>query len=195
MATLVLADSPVVGDLDRGRPAVSLSAWLKDGWAILFSHPDDFVRCELELDRWLTIMRRGFSAASIRPLALAKPTQPLDFGWVTQLTGDARTVLLEDPAGWRLHFADFHARRLREDVEAIGGRFVMVLDTTLRPRRVHTYSAPDRLPSPLDCVRWACALRDAGRVAAPHDETLSWDIPVARARRGWPEPFHSQSAA
>jgi hypothetical protein len=71
--------------------------------AILFSHPDDFLRCELEVDRWLHLVGDAFRQARIRPLALWRRNQPLDRGWVSQLT-DQHTaseivVALRGPRG------------------------------------------------------------------------------------------------
>jgi alkyl hydroperoxide reductase subunit AhpC len=149
MATLVL---PQLDGLDSPRRTrgTSLRAWLNDGWALLFSHPDDFVRCEMEQDRWLTIARWTFAQQRVQPLALARPAQPLDAGWVTQSSGDAGIVLLEDTA----ELFALHARRLREAIQAAGSRFVMIVDSMLVRRRTFSYSDIARLPSPLDFVAW-----------------------------------------
>ena len=150
MATLLL---PRFEKFDSAPPTgggASLRAWLNDGWALLFSHPDDFVRCEMEQDRWLTIAQRTFARHSIRPLALARPAQPLDAGWVTRVTGDAGIVLLEDAS----EFFGLHARRLREGIVAAGSRFVMIVDSMLVRRRTYCYNDLSRLPSPLDFVAW-----------------------------------------
>jgi hypothetical protein len=158
MATLALSQLDGL-DTARGTP---LRAWVKDGWALLFSHPDDFLRCEMEQDRWLTLVQRTFAQHGVRPLALARPAQPSDAGWVTHVTGDAATVLLEDGAE---RFA-LHARRLRAAILTAGNRFVMIVDSMLVRRRTYCYSDIDRLPSPLDFVAWI-KTPDAGNGAAP----------------------------
>ncbi len=202
MATLVLAGHPALGSTDAAG-AASLSEWLQDDWAILFSHPDDFVRCELESDRWVTVTQSAFAAARARPLALARPYRPLDCGWVSRVNGGARLVPLggdarlaprRGPAGRWIDLADFHAHRLQEDIEAMSERFVMIIDASLKRRRTYAYGAPEGLPSPLDFLRWVRALRDT-RVpqGPPADSRLGYG--PGGPRRYWPEAFQSQSAA
>lgn len=87
-----------------GMTPPSLRAWMRDGWAILFSHPDDFVSSDLEMDRWLVITRRAFA-------------------------------------------------------ERQGQRFAMIIDNALRIRKMFTYSVLTSLPSPLELLGWADALR------------------------------------
>lgn len=196
MATLMLAGHPIIGSVDLIGASLSLNEWLEDDWAILFSHPDDFVRSELELDRWVALARPAFAASSIRPLALAKPGRPLDCGWVTQLAGDGRAVLLHDPAACYLHSASLHAQRLHEDIEGMDQRFVMVIDASLRRRKTYAYGAPERLPSPLDFVRWASGLRNADE---PHEPPADFYAGYAAAapRTPWQarDVFQRQSAA
>ncbi len=202
MATLVLAGHPIGGEADE-IGAASLSEWLQEDWAVLFSHPDDFVRCELEWDRWVAVARSAFAAARARPLALARANRPLDGGWVARLSGDARAVPLigeacaawsQAAAGRRIALTDFHAHRLREDIEGTSERFVMIIDASLRRRRTYVYGAPDPLPSPLDFLHWVRALRDA---RAPHEPPADprADYPAAWARRCWGREFQGQSAA
>ena len=99
-----------------GITSPSLRAWLRDRWAILFSHPDDFVSYDLEIDRWLVITRRAFAERRIQPIALASPTLDSEHGWVTQVSGDNRTILLEDPAQQHFGPVDLQTPVLREAI-------------------------------------------------------------------------------
>lgn len=187
MATLVLPQSSGY-PLPR-TPRISLRAWLNDSWAVLFSHPDDFVECEMEQDRWLAILQRSFAEQRVRPLALSRPAQPVDAGWVTRLSGDPGLVLLEDAS----EYFGLHARQLREGILAAGSRFVMILDSMLVRRKTYTYSDPSRLPSPLDflaCIRTLRARSEPVAAPEPHAATMpSWDqAPAPRrspARASW----------
>jgi alkyl hydroperoxide reductase subunit AhpC len=159
VATLLLAPHAPSGTLQHTLTSPSLRTWLHDGWAILFSHPDDFVSYDLEMDRWVVITRRAFAERHIRPIALASSTLDIDRSWVTQVSGDERTVLLEDPA--RQHFGpvDLQAPALREAIEQSGRRFVMIFDSALRIQKTFAYQSLSDLPSPLDLLGWADALR------------------------------------
>ncbi len=181
MATLVLAGYPAFASVDVSG-AFSLSEWLQDDWAILFSHPDDFVSCELEWDRWVSVARSAFAASRARPLALARPGRPLDCGWISRLSGDGRALLLN--AGWRL----------QEDIERMSDRFVMIVDASLRRRRTFAYGAADRLPSPLDFLGWVRALRET-RVPRDLPADSRPGYLAVRPRRYGAEQFRGQSAA
>lgn len=148
-------------------PPLSLRAWLRDSWAILFSHPDDFVRYDLEMDRWLVITRRAFADRNIQLIALASPTHDPQHSWVTQVSGDQRTVLLEDPAQQYFGPVDLQTPVLREAIERPGQRFAMIIDNTLRIRKMFTYSVPSNLPSPLELLGWADALRSRQTAVTP----------------------------
>jgi len=135
----------------------SLRTWLGGDWAILFSHPDDFVSYDLEMDRWLVITRKAYADRGIQPIALAAPTLDTERSWVTQVSGDSRAVLLEE----RTQFGpvDLQVPVLREQIEAPGRRFVMIIDNALRIQKTVTYQSLSNLPSPLELLGWAEALR------------------------------------
>ena len=159
MSTLWISE---MGDDGDCRSSLSLRQWLGGHWAILFSHPDDFVHCELELDRWLAIVGDAFARARVRPIALSRRTRPIDQGWVSELGGPTRLVCLKERT-LRSAALDFHARRLRAFIESVEQRFALIIDSELRARQSLLYGATERPPSPLDLVRLACRLRDAER--------------------------------
>jgi hypothetical protein len=151
----------------------SLRTWLSEGWAILFSHPDDFASYDLEMDRWLVITRRAFTERRIRPIALAAPALDPDHNWVTHVSGDHRAVLLEDPAQQHFGPVDLQTPVLREAIEQPGRRFVMIIDSALRIQKTFTYQGLSNLPSPLELLGWADALRAKQAATAATVETNS----------------------
>ncbi|MDB6088498.1 MAG: hypothetical protein JWN85_1282 [Gammaproteobacteria bacterium] len=159
MATLLLATRNTSSSALRTMTSPSLRTWLREGWAILFSHPDDFVRYDLEMDRWLVVTQRAFAARRIRAMSLASPAREVDRSWITQVDDDKRTVLLEDPARESFGTVDLQAAALREEIEQPGRRFVMIIDTALRKQKLFTYNDLSNLPSPLEFLGWADALR------------------------------------
>lgn len=173
VATLLLA-SPNTVSSAHATECPSLRTWLRKDWAILFSHPDDFVRCELEMDRWLAVVERAFSGCRIRPLALASPVLEHHDTWVAQVTGDSRIVVLEKPSREDARAFDLGAHALHHDIESLGKRrFVMIIDDSLRPRRTFAYSGLASVPSPLEFLGWADAAR------ARHSITEYADRPSA----------------
>jgi hypothetical protein len=169
VATLFLTSHEAAGDSDRASDCPSLRTWLRSDWAILFSHPDDFVRCDLEMDRWLAVVQRAFAGCRIRPLALASPTLEPEEGWVAQVSCDSRTVLLQGLAHASASAADLQAHALHHDIRSLGRRrFVMIIDDTLCSRRTFAYNGLAAVPSPLEFLGWA----DAARARHPTDEIL-----------------------
>ena len=155
MATLLLTSNAAGA---RPSECPNLRAWLRRDWAILFSHPDDFVRCDLEMDRWLAVVQRAFAGSRIRPLALASPTLGPQDGWVAQVSGDSLIRLLETPGS--SSSVDLQAHALQHDIASLGGRrFVMIIDEALCPRRTFTYKGLADVPSPLEFLGWADAER------------------------------------
>jgi hypothetical protein len=162
----------------------SLRTWLREGWAILFSHPDDFVRYDLEMDRWLVITKQAFGACAVRPISLASPAVDADRSWITLIDDDTRTVLLEDPAQLSLGSVDLQASALRDEIVVPGRRFVMIIDSALRSQKLFTYSDLSNLPSPLALLGWADALWARQAAAA---ETNSRFAPDTHAQQFFSE--------
>jgi alkyl hydroperoxide reductase subunit AhpC len=166
VAILMLVTHNGFDSAQRRLASPSLRTWLREGWAVLFSHPDDFVRNDLEMDRWLVVTKRAFAQRGIRPIALASPKLDVERSWVTQVSEDSRTVLLEDPAQQNFGPVDLQAPALREEIEQSGRRFVMIIDSALRKQKMFTYADLTNLPSPLEFLGWADALRAKQAAAA-----------------------------
>jgi hypothetical protein len=166
VATLMLATRNSFDSAQRPLTSPSLRTWLREGWAILFSHPDDFVRNDLEMDRWLVVTKRAFAGRRIRPIALASAKLDVERSWVTQVSDDGRTVILEDLAQQNFGPVDLQAPALREEIEQPGRRFVMIIDSALRKQKMFTYTDLTNLPSPLEFLGWADALRGKQAAAA-----------------------------
>jgi hypothetical protein len=192
VATLLLASYDIsgaahtAGTVQQTLTSPSLRAWLRGGWAILFSHPDDFCSHDLETDRWLIVTQRVFAERDIRPIALASPSLDPERSWVTQVTGDSRTVLLEDPTQQHFGPVDLQTPVLRETIEQAGRRFVMIIDSGLRRQKVFQYDTLADLPSPLEFLGWAEALRrsPALRLCTPgRPEVVASSSPQIRERK------------
>lgn len=149
MATLVLNGDPAGALASLRGAAVSMRSWLDGHWALLFSHPDDFLRSELDLDGWVESARRAFDEAEVRPLAVARLGQPPDDGWITRVSGDPRIVVLHESAG---DAGERRALRLQEEIAGTGGRFVMIVASDLCPHRTFVYADIEDLPSPIDLI-------------------------------------------
>jgi len=165
---------------DDGAPrsSVSLREWLEGRWTIVFSHPDDFVRCELEIDRWLGIVGDAFRQARIRPLAVSRSMCPVDAGWVSQLSRDHRVVSLFERGNAR-SLPDLNASRLRAFLERMDRRYVAIIDSRLHARWTLLYTAAELPPFPPDLVRLACRIRSA---EAPDSRPVSAVEETQRAR-------------
>jgi hypothetical protein len=131
-----------------------LRDWLAGDWALLFSHPNDFYDGGLEADRWLDILRDEFRQRGVRPLACARAPAP-DASWVSRLLGDERLVLL----GRARDVIDLRLRSLRDDLQQLSTRFVLIIDEALRRRGVLTYGGAGLSVSPLDLLSSIDVLR------------------------------------
>jgi hypothetical protein len=157
VATLLLAAHTSSGTVQL--TSASLRSWLRGDWAILFSHPDDFVSHDLEMDRWLVVTRQAFAGRGIRPMALASAALDPQRCWITEVSGDPRSVLLEDPSQQHFGPVDLQTPVLRAEIEQPGRRFVMIIDGELRQQKLFSYDSLSNLPSPLEFLGWAEALR------------------------------------
>jgi hypothetical protein len=133
MTTFARPDNRLEISAEQLSDAASLRAWLADRWAILFSHPADFSQEEMEMDRWVNVLSRSFGGHDIAPVTLAR-------------------------AGGR-PLADLATGALRALIARCGPRFALIIDSDLRCRRALTYRVPAELPSPLELIGWAVALR------------------------------------
>lgn len=89
------------------------------------------------MDRWLSVLSRSFRGHDVATVALARGGRNVSESCLGRLAEIAHS----------------------------GPRFAMIIDPNLRCRRVLSYRLPAELPSPLDIIGWAVALRkrdDAG---------------------------------
>jgi hypothetical protein len=109
------------------------------------------------------ITQRAFAARHVRPIALASASSAgelrEDHSWVSQVSGDARTVMLEDPRQRYFGPVDLQAPVLLEEITRLERRFVMIFDNALRVQKKFVYASLSDLPSPLELLGWADALR------------------------------------
>jgi len=137
---------------------------LREGWAVLFSHPLDFVRCDFEMDRWLAVLRSAFSGSRVRPLARATSGALATASWIAAVSGDSRRV------------RDLPAARLHGAIAALGAaHFVMIIDESLGNRRTLLYDTLQQVPSPLEVL---------GRADAARARLATVRAPVESARPG-----------
>jgi hypothetical protein len=184
MATLLLKDNAIGIDSGTLGALPTLRTWLGDGWALLYSHPQDFLSCELEADRWLAVMRAAFGARGVRPLAVAHRACEARDGWIARVSADDSLVALTRPGERRGDVIDLHAHALRDDIERLGDRFVLVIDSLLRRRRTFAYRSLHDLPSPLDFLAWIDRLRAVEAAPEPPAPALTrHDRPRPPARR------------
>jgi hypothetical protein len=186
MTTLALAGERLEIHARWLTGGLSLRAWLAGRWAILFSHPEDFAQEHLEVDRWISVLSQGFSARGVAALALDRPTRAPEDGWLGPLAALSRdcaatlSLDLPQPAA----AADFAAGALRADIAHSGPRFAMIIDAEMRCRRTLRYRLPGELPSPLELIGWAVALRKRDHTRQRPGEALVHGVgPLGRGAR------------
>jgi hypothetical protein len=190
MTVLAWSGSPLGVRVGRVADATALRAWLADRWAIVFSHPEDFAQEELEMDRWLSVLGRSFATRAVVPVALARAGS--EQGWLGALaaldSGSAATLSLDARPGTPTNLS---AAALRAQVARSGPRFALIVDSSLRSRRTLSYRLPADLPSPLDLIGWAVALRKRDRAGDDRCETPGPSLPI---RSGWVRNAHCPPA-
>jgi hypothetical protein len=179
MTTLVFPESRSNASKES-PPTVSLREWLGEHWGILFSHPGDFDQEQLERDRWLSVLRRSFRTHEVRAVALARDewdARDRSHGWLAELgDGCAAALAIAPPTEGSL--LDFRSGALRAEIARSGPRFAMIVDSDLRCRRKLRYRAAVDLPSPIELVGWAVALRDRQRPAGSSIDNDMAELPI-----------------
>lgn len=171
MTLVALPQSRLELSAKRMSDVTSLRSWLAGRWAILFSHPGDFAQEQLEMDRWVSVLSRSFGARGVAPVALARAGLDSEQGWLERLAAldseSAAVLALDAPPG---ALADLSTGALRAQIAGSGPRLAMIVDPSLRCRRTLSYRLPAELPSPLDLIGWAVALRKRDHAAeSPYD--------------------------
>ena len=142
-------------------PSTSLSSYrMRHGcWRIIFTNPEDFIPLDLEIDRWLVIVRSAFLERNIQPLGLASSTPNLDYNWTDRLSWSSNAEALRSVVHQTALFGELRNESSNDSFSLSRNKFVLIVDDKFRKRRIFTYSGCLHLPSPLDVLNWADSLR------------------------------------
>jgi len=135
-----------------------LHEWLGGAWALLFSNPEDFHRQAGEKAHWLQGLRQEFGARDLRAVAVKRDGPP-EASWIDELHFDRRLVRLREPSFVAADPISFAARVLRGDLLSLRSRFVLLIDGSLKRRRIFRYGADRTEVSSLDLLATVDALR------------------------------------
>jgi hypothetical protein len=192
MATLLLTDDGWTSGDDRADDMPTLRTWLRDGWAVMFSHPDDFIAYDLESDRLLSVIRKAYADRGVRPMAVTADPLAINRGWVASVSGEM-LVRLDEGDTSNKDVVDLRTRTLSEHLRSIERRFVVLVDGLLRRRKTFVYERSAGLLSPLDFLVYV----DRFRTAAGGSTSEAADPALARERsdgvpRGWTDSHPHQ---
>ncbi|MET0533578.1 MAG: hypothetical protein ABW171_05080 [Steroidobacter sp.] len=127
-----------------------LKGWLRDRWALLFSHPDDFASYGFEADRWIEQVRATFDGEAITALAVGAESSCEGGNWIEAVGGRLISHRMLDGIAT---LSDWPRR------DATDRRFVMILDGALELQRTFFYTSTARVPSPIDLAVMAANCR------------------------------------
>lgn len=136
-----------------------------DRWSIIFTNPDDFVPLDLEIDRWLIVVRQAFADRGIRPRGLPAHNPTRRYNWTRGLSRGIFAEIVESAIRRPSLFRDLQ-EPVRSNDTGLSGRFVIVVDDALRNQQTFTYWNRQGLPSPLEFLEWADVLRTRQEFAA-----------------------------
>jgi len=135
-------------------PRFLLRRWLRDRWALVFSHPDDFANYGFEADRWIGQVKEALDGDSIAAVAISARAPGDDDGWITAVGG-----CFISPRTFDSIVSHCSDAECVSAYRSSGRRFVIVLDDALQLRRTFLYSGADNVPSPIGLAALAASCR------------------------------------
>jgi thioredoxin-dependent peroxiredoxin len=136
-----------------------LHQWLGGAWGLLFSNPEDFQLQGRRTGRWFDGLGQDFRRRGIRALAVRRDRGPTASSRIDDWHIDSQPVQLREPSFAAADEVNFAARALRGELLTLQSRFVLLIDGSLKRRKVLKYdadrcaiSAPDLLAS-VDALR------------------------------------------
>ncbi len=140
------------------------------------------------MDRWISILSRGFRAQGVAAAALCPADGEPQESWLGRLAAltpeYAATLSLDLPPPAVL--TDFVAGALRADIVCGCPRFAMIIDSDARCRRTLRYRLPGELPSPLELIGWAVAQRKRDHAQRITPEALKRERRRPTPSSEWP---------
>jgi hypothetical protein len=118
----------------------------------LFSNPEDFQLQGRQTGRWFDGLGQDFRRRGVRALAVRGNRGPEASGRVDELPVNSQPVQLREPSFAAADEVSFAARALRGELLTLQSRFVLLIDGSLRRRKVLKYDADRRVISTPDLL-------------------------------------------